>query len=199
MSNLLAQIVLARRDDGGWMNILVVVVMAAIWIVGGIIKATKAKSGDKQQPSRLPPCKPPAHSRGGQQQMPGRAERPAGPAQRLEQPSGAAKRRTTLADLREAARKFAAEAEQAFQPQTTRPASKPPEPVSKPQIQPETTPHIAPVVAPVKGLGDKQAATAQMPPTQHLSDLLSDYANPDKLRRAILHYEILGPPLSLRD
>jgi len=198
MSNLLAQIVLARRDDGGWMNILVVVVMAAIWIVGGIIKATKTKSGDKQQPSRLPSRKPPAHSRGGQQQMPGRAERPAGPAQRLGQPSGAQKKRTTLADLRAAARKFAAEAEQAFQPQATKPAPKPPEPASKPQIQPETTPQIEPVVAPIRGFADKQAA-AQMPPTQHLSDLLSDYANPDKLRRAILHYEILGPPLSLRD
>jgi len=195
----MAQIVLARRGDDGWMNILVVVVMAAIWIVGGIIKATKTKSGDKQQPSRAASRKPPAHGRGGQQQRPGRAaERPAGPAQRLEQPSGATKRRTTLADLREAARKFAAEAEQAFQPQTTRPASKPPEPVSKPQIQPETTAQIEPVVAPIKGFTNKQAA-AEMPPTQHLSDLLSDYANPDKLRRAILHYEILGPPLSLRD
>ncbi len=199
MSNLLAQTVLAQRGTDGWTNILFVVVMAAIWIVGGIIKATKAKSGDKQQPSRLPSRKPPAQSRGGQQQMPGRAERPAGPTQRLEQPSGATKRRTTLADLREAARKFAAEAEQAFQVQTTKPAPKQPERASRPQIQPETTPRIAPVVAPVKRPGDRQAATAQMPPTQHLSDLLSDYANPDKLRRAILHYEILGPPLSLRD
>jgi len=191
----LAQVVLARRSsDDGWMNILVVVVMAAIWIVGGIIKATKTKSGDKQQPSRATSRKPSAHGRGGQQQM--RTQRPARPAQRPEQPSGAQKKRTTLADLREAARKFAAEAEQAFQPQTTKPA--PPEPASKPQIQPETiTTQIEPVVAPIKGFADKQAS-AEMPPTQHLSDLLSDYANPDKLRRAILHYEILGPPLSLR-
>jgi len=196
----LAQIVLARRSsDDGWMNILVVVVMAAIWIVGGIIKATKAKSGEKQQPSRAASRKPPAQSRGGQQQMPGRTQRPTRPAQRPEQLSGATKRRTTLADLREAARKFAADAEQAFQVQTTKPTPAPPaEPASKPRIRLETTPHIEPVVAPIKGFADKQAA-AEMPPTQHLSDLLSDYANADKLRRAILHYEILGPPLSLRD
>ena len=200
MSNLLAQIVLARRGpDDGWMNILVVVVMAVIWIVGGIVKATKTKSGDKRPPSRVPSRKPPTHSRGGQQQMPGRAQRPAGPAQRPEQPLSTTKRRTTLADLRAAARKFAAEAEQAFQVQTAKSAPKPPERASRPQGQPETTPRIAPVVAPVKRPGDKQAATAQMPPTHHLSDLLLDYANPDKLRRAILHYEILGPPLSLRD
>jgi hypothetical protein len=194
MNNLLAQLVLARRDDGdGWMNILVVVVMAVIWMVGAIVKSTKTKPGEKQQPSR----KPPAHSRGVQQQMPERAQRPAGPPQRPGPAPDAPKRRTTLADLREAARKFATEAEQAFQVQTAKP--RPPEQVAKPHIQPEITPHIEPVTEPIKGLGDLQPAAAEMPATQHLSELLSDYADPDKLRRAILHYEILGPPLSLRD
>ncbi len=197
MSNLLTQLVLARRSsDDGWMNILVVVVMAAIWIVGGIIKATKTKPGDKQQPSRVPTRKPPADGRGIQQQMPGQAQRPAGPPQRPEQPLGAPQKRTMLTDLREAARKFAAEAEQAFKPQTTKSTL---EPALKPHIQSEATPLAEPVVAPIKGLADKQAAAAGMPPTSHLSDLLSDYADPDKLRKAILHYEILGPPLSLRD
>ena len=31
-----------------------------------------------------------------------------------------------------------------------------------------------------------------------ISDLVSDYTDPEKLRKAILHYEILGPPMSLR-
>jgi hypothetical protein len=35
--------------------------------------------------------------------------------------------------------------------------------------------------------------------TQYLSELVWDYKNPDELRKAILHYEILGKPLSLRD
>jgi hypothetical protein len=96
-----------------------------------------------------------------------------------------------LSDLREAARKFATEAEQAFQVQTAKP---------KPTLEAETTPHIAPVIEPAKTLTDRQAAAApEMLETQHLSELLSDYADPEKLRRAILHYEILGPPLSLRD
>ncbi len=194
MSNLLAQLVLARRspDGDGWMNILVVVVMAVIWMVGAIVKSTKAKSGDKQQSSR----KPPTPSSGGRQQIPVHSQRPAGPPQHPGHPSGAPKKRITLADLREAARKFAAEAEQAFQGQTTKPT---PKQAPKPQIQPETTPHVAPVVAQTKRLDEKQAAAAEMPPTEHLSDIQSDYADPDKLRRAILHYEILGPPLSLRD
>jgi hypothetical protein len=199
MSDLLAQIILARRSPGDepWMTILVFVVMAVIWVVGAVVKAMKTKSDDERQPSRSPDRKPPAHSRGVQQQMPGRTQRPAGPAQRLEQPSGVPKKRTTLADLRAAARKFAAEAEQAFQAQTPKPTPKPPEPASKPQIQPDMRPHVEPVVAPIKGLAHKQAAPT--PPTQHLSELLSDYTDPDKLRKAILHYEILGPPLSLRD
>ncbi len=102
--------------------------------------------------------------------MPERTQRPAGAAQHPGQPSGGPKKRPLLADLRAAAQKFAAEAEQAFQAQPP----KPPEPVSKPQIEPEATPQIERVVTPVKRHGAIRAATAEMPPTQHLSDLLSD-------------------------
>ena len=196
MNNLLAQIVLARQDPG-WINILVVVVMAIVWIIGGIVKATRTKSGDEQQPSRVPSRKPPAHSRGAQQQMPGRAQRPVGPAQRPEQLSGAPKKRTTLADLRATARKFAAEAEQAFQVQMPKPQKPSPQP--KPEIRPVATLSVEPVATIVKNLDDKQAAAADVQRTQYLADLLSDYTDPEKLRRAIIHYEILGPPLSMRD
>jgi hypothetical protein len=43
------------------------------------------------------------------------------------------------------------------------------------------------------------AAPAEIPRAKYLSEILSDYENPESLRRAILHYEILGKPLSLRD
>jgi len=57
------------------------------------------------------------------------------------------------------------------------------------------------ITEPVQGLKDKYAhISAEKPVTelalQPLLDL--DYADPDELRRAILHYEILGKPLSLR-
>lgn len=185
------------------MNILVVIVMAVIWMVGGIVKAMKSKSGSEQQPSRGPTRNLPAHGRGVREQKVSvralRAQRPAGPAQPPTQPSGVPEKRTTLADLRAAARKFAAEAEQAFQMHTAKPAPRPAIPTLKPQVRPEMAPIIESVVPPIKGLADKQVAPAQMPPTQRLSDLRSDYADPDKLRKAILHYEILGPPLSVRD
>jgi hypothetical protein len=197
MSDFLAQLVLARRDPGddGWMNILVVVVMAVIWIVGSVVKAMKAKSGEEQQPGRASSRKPPAHGRAGQRQIPGRPQRPAGPTQSTQLP----KKRTTLADLRAAARKFAADAERAFQPQTTAPTPKPPQPISQSPVRPETAPIIQPAVPGIKRLVAKRPATAQTPPTRQLSDLLTDYTDPEKLKKAILHYEILGPPLSLRD
>ncbi len=196
MSDLLAQIVLARRDveDNGWMNILVVIVMIVFWVVVSIIKTMKTKSDEQEQPSRVPSRKPPVRGRAGSEQRPGQARpHPAGPAQHREHRPATQKKRTTLADLRAAARKFATEAEQAFQPPTTRPTPEPQQPPPKPVITPAAT------LSPDQGPGGKQAAAVQVRSSEFLSDLLSDYADPEKLRRAILHYEILGPPLSLRD
>jgi hypothetical protein len=52
----------------------------------------------------------------------------------------------------------------------------------------------------VKELGGRHGdIPAEMPGADYLPEILSDYADPDELRRAILHYEILGRPLSLRD
>ncbi|MHC4582740.1 MAG: hypothetical protein ACYS14_14890 [Planctomycetota bacterium] len=180
MSNLFAQLVLARRGpDDGWMNILVVVVMAVIWIIGGIVKAMKTNAGDKQKSSRTPSRRPPAHGRTGQQHMPARPQRPVGPAQRSAQPRAEAKKRTTLTDLREAARRFATEAEQAFQPQTTKPKPSRPKPVPKrpsgPKIAGAPQPLAEPVLPMRKQSDDRRAAAKEVAPRQQLSDLLSDY------------------------
>ena len=43
------------------------------------------------------------------------------------------------------------------------------------------------------------AVPAEIPQAKYLSEILSDYDDPEKLRRAILHYEILGKPISLRE
>jgi hypothetical protein len=58
------------------------------------------------------------------------------------------------------------------------------------------------ITEPVEGLRDKYAhISAEKPATESpLRPLLDlDYAGPEELRRAILHYEILGKPLSLRE
>ena len=51
----------------------------------------------------------------------------------------------------------------------------------------------------VHGTGLSQEDMAEAVESKYLSEVLLDYVEPDELRMAILHYEILGRPLSLRD
>jgi hypothetical protein len=207
MNALLSQIILARRSPGAedWTNILFVVVLAVFWIVASIIKAKAKKPDDQQQQTPPKPAhRPPARSSAAREQSLRQPQRTVGPAQPRQHRPGVQQARTKLADLKAAARKFAAEAEQAFRVETAQ--AKPPPKRALPRPQPK--PHVQPDIQQlpeytskvVKGLAGKRVATAaEMPQVQHLSELLSDYASPDDLRRAILHYEILGKPLSLRN
>ncbi len=204
MSDLLAQIILAGRSDDaeGWMNILFVVVLAVFWAIAGIVKAKAKKSEgrDEQLPGK-PVRKPPLHSREAREQMLSRLQRPAGSAQGQDQQPRPAtqKPRLKFADLQAAVRKFAVEAEQAFQPQSGKQTPELEPALTEPQIKAETV-ELKPISKTVKGLQDKLVPEpGQMPESEYLSELLTDYADPEELRRAILHYEILGRPLSLRD
>lgn len=128
-------------------------------------------------------------------------QRPAGSAQSQRQrPRPAARQpRMKFTDLQAAVRKFAVEAEQAFQPQSGKPTPELEPPLKEPQIKAERV-EPKPISKTVKELQDERASEpAQMPESEYLSELLTDYADPEELRRAILHYEILGRPLSLRD
>jgi len=221
MDDLLLQIILARRNDDAesWMNILFVVVLAVVWAIGGIIKAKANKSETRSEDnlSRKPARKPPVHSREAREQMLKRLQRPAGSAQgqhQLPRPT-AQKPRMKFADLRAAARKLATEVEQATQPQAIKTIPEQELQLPKPQIQPEIQassstrgpgPTLSVAALPkftgngIKGLEDKQVPVPlKVPEVEYLSELLLDYADPEELRRAILHYEILGRPLSLRD
>ncbi|MHC4084093.1 MAG: hypothetical protein ACYSU5_02640 [Planctomycetota bacterium] len=51
----------------------------------------------------------------------------------------------------------------------------------------------------VQRMKDKRlGGPSEVPQAKHLAEILSDYSDPDELKRAILHYEILGRPLALR-
>ena len=200
------QIILARRNDDveGWMQILVFVVLAVFWAIGGIIKAkaNKTQTSGKDNISRKPHRKPPVHSREAREQMLRQLERPADTARgQGQQPRPATQKpRMKFADLQAAVRKFAAEAEKAFEAETKEPAPKPEPSLPVSQMKAEKPKLAEPVTTSVKGLLDKRASEpAQMTESEYLPELLMDYADPDELRRAILHYEILGRPLSLRD
>jgi len=105
-----------------------------------------------------------------------------------------------FADLQAAVRKFAVEAEQSFQAQSGQQPPVPKPVLTEPQNPPRNVELLEPIGKTIKGLQDKRAyELEEMPESEYLSELLSNYANPEELRRAILHYEILGKPLSLRD
>jgi hypothetical protein len=203
---LLLQIILARRNDDieGLMNILFVVVLAAFWLIGGIIKAKANKTGarDKQSLRKLA-HRPPVHSKEAREQMLSRLKRSASSAQdQSQQPRPAAQKpRMKFSDLQAAVRKFAAKAEKSFQAETkedTTPEFKPI--LAEPKIKVESEEFIEPIYKTVKIDQEQEISeAAQSFDTEYLSELLMDYSDPDQLRRAILHYEILGKPLSLRE
>ena len=204
MNELLLQIILARRSDDveNWMQILVFIVLAVFWVIAGIIKAksTRSEAGGKGNLPRKPPRKPPVHSREAREQMLRRLERPADSAkgQRQQPRPVTQKPRMRFADLQAAVRKFAVEAEKAFQADTEQQTTpKPKLTLAEPKIKVESEEFTEPIDKTVKRL-QETSETAQIFETEYLSELLTDYSDPDQLRRAILHYEILGRPLSLR-
>ena len=206
MKYLLLQTILARRNNDveSWTNVLFVIVLAIFWLVGGIIKAkaNKSQTGDKGNIPRKPSRKPPLHSREAREQMLKRLERPARSEKgQSQQPRPATQKpRMKFADLQAAVRKFAREAEKAFEVDTKKTV-----PDSKPRLSESlrTAPSedvVETMPTTLKGLRDKQTSESeQLLKQENLSELLTDYSDPDQLKRAILHYEILGKPLSLRE
>jgi hypothetical protein len=203
MNAFLAQLILARRSEDAdkWMNILFVVVLAVFWALGGILKARKnAQTRQKDQPAGRPVRRPPAPGRGLQEQLLREPHRPPSRAERQPYRPGVQEARTKLAELRAAARKFAADAEQAFRVQMAEAPPVPQYAVTKPENQPVT--RESPVFAAKLRitLADQPApGPLETLPEEYLAEILSDFADSDQLGRAILHYEILGRPLSLRD
>jgi hypothetical protein len=201
MNELLAQIILAARNRDGksWMNILFIVGLAIFWVIGGILKAARAKKAEEEKAggklsSRKPERKP-AEGTTGLPKGPFQKIRLALEAELQNQRQLQAKQpQRKLARPQPAAQKVAAKTERAAEIPTLQPA---------PQVQPEL-PELQKLPGftskTVKELGDKRAAIlAETAQAKYLAEILLDYAGPEDLKRAILHYEILGRPLSLRD
>jgi hypothetical protein len=203
MNDFLLQIILAQRSDDveGWMQILVFIVLAAFWLIAGIIKAKANKTGVRDEQShRKPTRKPPVHSKEAREQMLSRLQRPVSSTkdQRQQPRPAAQKPRMKFADLQAAVRKFAVEAEKAFQADTKQETTPEHKPIlAEPKIKAESEEFTEPMDKTTKILQETSEASQSFE-TEYLSELLTDYSDPDQLRRAILHYEILGRPLSLR-
>jgi hypothetical protein len=197
MSYWLAQLVLAARnsnEENGWVQILFFVILSIFWAVGSIIKKAKANKTapkEKEQTPRKPIRKQPELTID---------------LKMLKQ----------LFGLPEETESSSEPGPEEFETQATKPQ------IAKPQVQPigrkvtrpqpvvqkipiETStikamePQVQPKLEKVPGLTGESEVSTVIPQTKYLTDILSDYEDAEKLRMAILHYEILGKPLSLRE
>ena len=214
MNALLAQFILVARGNGveGWMDILILVIVAVVYGLGTILKAKKGgkvEKQDKQWQAPKPQRKPATGGRGVLEQFVNEIRGLAEPTQDRESRSPAQPAPKKIAHPQPAVSKYAAEAKQAGRVQPRTPLAKPKLPLSKTQVQPdfeeipeiETSLEALPEFTSktVEGLvGRRKDLADEVVKSKYLSEVLLDYADPDELRMAILHYEILGRPLSLR-
>jgi hypothetical protein len=216
MDYLWAQIigVVEDSDIDKWTNILFVVILVIFWVGGGLLKILGAKAQKRRQQRQVPaeprPIKPQPSS------APSTAKPGAAPApKRLVRPAPKIQPRPQIQRPRPPKKTLVRP-----QPATLRPTSAKPDVEPAPvellkELQPEGQQLSAPMpklaeVKPeieelpdftaktVKKLATETGLTSQIPSTKYMAGILSDYANAESLRRAILHYEILGKPLSLR-
>jgi len=216
MNALLAQFILLARGNGveGWMDILVLVLVAAVYGLATILKAKKGKKVQEQseeQQKRTPQRKPEG-GRGLLEQFVREIQRAVEPTEERKSRSSAqpAPKQVARPQPAQAVRKYTAEAKQVTRPKPISPPVEPKLPLPKTQVQPEfeEIPELGTSILELpdftsKGVEELVGKGVDMPAefieSRYLSEVLSDYADPDELRMAILHYEILGRPLSLRE
>jgi hypothetical protein len=175
MSYWLAQLVLAARNSDGdekWGQILFFVILSIFWVVGNIIKKVSANKTSPKTPRKQVRKQP----------------EPTAELQILKQFFGLPEEpepQVAKPQVQPQVRKVARPAI----PQTAKPQA------AKPQVQPkiEKAPELTAAMPQVEAVVPAETSQAK-----YLSEILSDYENPESLKRAILHFEILGKPISLR-
>ncbi len=204
MDHLLAQIILAARNDDfeGWMNILFVVIIAVFWALGGILKAkTKnVKEEAEETSSDRPPRK--------RKQLPAIEKkdlfkrhfrtRSVGPEtsrqyrRQIEQLRRRVSRSRPIAVSMETEKKAVtiSDKEIRLEARATEQAV---------EVQQAIREHPELKSEPIDILKNKypDIQSERAAPVVYTDSLLN-YTDPDELKRAILHYEILGRPLSMR-
>jgi len=192
---------LLEGDEAGWIQFLVIGVLVAMSALSGIVKSRKQRKDLEREetPVSTPPQRPVRRqevSRALQERPARQAVQPLSPEQGGQMP-GRAKPRTIIspgsalgafvAEIK-AEIKRAADEMQGRTPPTQRPAP-PPEPrqpakVAMPAVK------TAPPQRVVRAKYQEKA--------DDLSEIVPEFSGPDDLRRAIVYYEILGKPVSLR-
>ena len=181
MFNFVSNIILAVRgsngEDTGWTQLLVLVMVAVVYGLGGLLKARAKKAGKKEQ-----------------EQPTSKADKDAEPAV---QSWGKAQYRKVQQKAASVSPKMRGPVQIRL---PRRKVTRPQPAVHKPKVKtdlkgvPEFTSKLP------ERQGDKYPiGTGEEPfTTAGLTEIFSDYGEGEELKRAILHYEIIGKPLSLR-
>lgn len=219
MNYWIAQLILAARNsddrDTGWMRILFFVILAIFYAIGSIVKAKAKRDVQKKEkqipskPARKAPARPQAESSIELQMLkqlfglpekpaPGGQPRPQVDKPQVAKPPVQPPRRKVVRPQPAVGRKLPTKAEEAIELPTLEPLEVSEVGALKLKLEPKLE-ELPEFTTKVEGLKEKRAAMPAEIQAKYLSEILSDYDDPEKLRRAILHYEILGKPLSLRD
>lgn len=196
MYECFAQLLAGPGDDvEGWMNILLFIVVGVFWVVGSIIKVSsqKKQTNQKQQPPQHKPARKPIRktSRTTQARVPS-PERPPRP------PLAESQKKPHLSrvpELDQVLRSKVDELSKKFESTQT----KPPKPKPVEEIIPHDIPDFTskPLVELDSMRLDRKKRTTDL--EEGFPEIDLNYEDPDELAKAILHFEILGLPVSLRD
>jgi hypothetical protein len=215
MNQFLSQLIIAQKEDiEKWMNILFIVVLAVFWVLRSVVK-TKVDEAQqrKKKDASLNKNRKPAPSTKElsevlldrvikyRESAYGNRQRPNNQRPSTKSSSAGAAGRGTASKAQPAlsspfsAKRGRRQSKFAFQqPSLKRDVQK----FEKIDTNMEQLPEFSPKS--IDKLDDSPLGkSSRFSQPEFVSDLIWDYKNPDELRKAILHYEILGKPLSLRD
>jgi hypothetical protein len=204
MNYILATILLARNEDtgnGGWIRIIVLVVLGLMYVLGGLAKMKANKDSEKEKeefrgmPKRQPRYKPLEPTVQPRQAKPKRTPAPRPGVSRITPRPARQVRRPSETAMHRQRRHIAVRAPEV--------QKVPPKKVFKPPSAKVEEAIPSPVVS--SEIGRTESVGIDVPYKQKEKELLSeempvlDFSDLDTLRKAIIHYEILGKPLSLRE
>ena len=203
MNEILERIILVARQsrDKGWGNILFIVFLAIFWVGSAIFKLKAKKNEDEKTGEKQLSGKP-----GGK---PAAGTTKVGPFQQIRRAIEAEVQKQRQLQTQQAQRKVV-RPQPAIRNVAPKTVSATRISASKPAVEARLARPTSQVGSDiqelpeftyktVKKLKDKRISTpSEIPQAKHLAEILSDYSDPDELKRAILHYEILGRPIALR-
>jgi hypothetical protein len=180
MSYFHVELILAARgnngEEGGWVQLLIFMVIAVFWAVGGIAKARANKVTQGDFPEEEPEEGPEEDGR----------PRPA-PQPRIQRPmqNTAAYQQMAIEHLRESTPRRNIRTEE----------------LRAQKAAPEVSLTDSRELAELSGIGENEPhrIVSKKAESKGTIKRLLRFEESSDLRKAILHYEILGKPLSLRD